>query len=232
MIIKQVIQGFRDVIADRTSKVSDDTSYSDRLIYHYLKMCRSRLLYEKFVSSKRPIHKFATQTLECVPLCEIDQNECPCRPAKGCIFLRTESPLPETILITDVRAGLIEFNYVKWEDIEGVMNSRHSFDRKEVFYSLRTKNDGTYLYIHNNHFLESIDVEAMFDEPLDVHRYDTCKKDPCLKAKEVDFPFDSSLMGILYQMAFEKYIVIKNPSQPDILNNDSDEPSGANPQIK
>lgn len=233
MLIKEVIQGFRDLIADRSSKVSDDTAYSDRLLYHYLKMCRSKLLYEKFVVGKRPINKFVTQTLECIPLCNIDKNECPCRPRHGCLFLRSKEPLPETLLITDVRAGLKEFNYIKWEDIDGVMNSRFSFDSSELFYSLKTKQEGTYLYLHNNCFLEYVDLEAMFDEPLDVFRYPSCcKEDKCIDINKQKLPFDSSLMSLLYQLSFEKLVNLKSASQVDILNNDSDETSGANPQIK
>lgn len=249
MLIKEVIQGFRDVVADRSSKISDDTSFSDRLLYHYLKMCRSKLLYDKYVTGRRPINKFSTQSLGCIALKEIDPEECPCKPMHGCIYLRSKDPLPQTILITDVRTGSIptqfdvqskdgirgsvEFNYIKWEDIPSVCDSRFDFDKKEKFFSLKTRAEGTYLYIHNNIFFEHVDVEGMFEEPLDVPMYPSCcDPNECVYAPEERFPLDSDLLGTLYMMTFEKYISIKQASGTDILNNDSDEVSGANPQIK
>lgn len=233
MKIKEIIQGFRDVIADSHSTVSDDTSFSDRLLYHYLKMIRAQLLYEKFVKGTRPINKFSTQNLECIPLYELDENECPCRPARGCLFLRSKDPLPQTILITDVRAGLEEFNYIKWEDLESVKHSRFKFDRDETYYSLKTKKEGTYLYIHYRQYLEYADVEGMFEDPLEVRLYPSCcDPDKCIYAPEERFPIDSSLINLLYRMTFETYVQIKSAAVPDILNNDSDETSGAQPPLK
>ena len=237
MTIKEIIEGFRALVGDSTTKLSTDNSWSNRLVYHHMLMCRARILYEQYEKKGKAVHAYTRQPLDCIELCRVNQNECPCTPDSSCFFLRSVLPIPEPIddLIFSVTSGTVVFDEMKWDDYKYKVKSRFQWERTGKYYSLKEYKGETYLYLYNDDFKKFATVSAVFRDPLEVYCFPSCDEgsDPsCKDALKAEFKMEPELLPLLYQMTYEKLMTLKQNARPDILNNDNDETSGSNPPLE
>lgn len=233
---RRIIQGFKDLVADK-GFLSDDNGWSSRLIFHYLLKYRARILAEKMGDRKSRVSLFNRQTIPCIPLEEIDIVECPCAPASGCTFLRTKYSVPEVLgesFIVSSIDGSINYSFVEWERFKYKLKSRVQADRNRPYFTIREIDNEYYVYVYNDVHKKLISVTAVFESPLDVQAYPSCDgvTDPCFKPLEQKFILDEDLVPIIYEMAFDMLWRLKRGTKTDILNDEVDDLAATQKPLK
>lgn len=216
---KEVIQAFREY-TDSTGHVSDDSSWSNRLLLRHLLFYRAPLLAQK-VNSGDNSYRRARQTIPCIPLVEVDTNECPCAPQSGCTWMRTKYRIPDPIgkfiTVTSIDGGIM-YGYRNWDDVKSKFDSRVPAISKGATYS--DKNG--YLYLHNDIHKEFITITAVFLDPRQAQLFIGCdgEEKKCVKPLDLEFPFDPELYPMLYQMVFQQLFAVKGSVPGDVINDD------------
>lgn len=234
---RQAINGFRDFAAGK-GMLSDDNTFSPRLILYYLKAYRARLLYERRISKGRTISKYNIQTIPCIELQEVDQSECPCTPKSGCTFLKTKYPIPRPIgdLIISVSSvgGDITYSPVRWDKFKSKLYSRIEANAKAAYYTFKDTGEGTHIYVYNDEHKEYVSISAIFDDPDSVKTFPDCsgKVERICNPYDLEFVIDMDVLPILYELVFDKLTRYRQTSTEDKLNNDSDEAAGIQTPIK
>lgn len=213
---REVIQAFREY-TDSTGHVSEESSWSNRLILRHLYSFRAPLLMQK-VNEGGNSYRRARQTIPCVPLVEVDTNECPCAPQSGCTWRKTKykvpDPLGNFISVTSIDGGIM-YGYRNWDDVKDKFGSRVKAIREGATYS--DKNG--HLYLHNDIHKEFITVTSVFLDPRHVKLLPDCEGniDKCATPLDLEFPFDPELYPALFQMTFQ-LMSIKGSTVGDVLN--------------
>lgn len=225
---RQVISGFLHLISDR-GYLSDENDYSWEEVYMKLLSYRARVLSEKQRERGYSLSRFNYQTLTCVPIDEVDTNECPCAPPSGCTFRKTKFPIPLPIgnlqSVMSV-AGNIQYDYIQWERFPDIMHSRFEAEKKKAYYTIKNTGKGVHLYVYNDIHKEYISVTGIFHDPVDIFKFPDCKTglvDPCFDALEQDFILDPDLLPLVEELTLTKYFAAKQTLGTDILNNDQDD---------
>ena len=233
---RQIIQGFRDLVADK-GFISDDNGWSQRLVFFYLLKYRAKILSEKMEDRKSRVSLFNRQTISCIPLEEIDLVECPCAPASGCSFLRTKYPIPEVLsqsFIVSSIEGSINYSFVEWERFKYKLKSRISADKTRPYFTIRKIGEDYHIYVYNDVHKKFITVTAVFESPLEVQVYPSCDGvvDHCFKPLDQKFILDEDLIPIMYDMAITSLVRANRSAGTDILNNDTDDLAGVQVPLK
>lgn len=217
---REVIDSFRNWIADFTGHVSDDSAWSVRLLLRHLLYYRAPILAAK-VNSGDNSYRRARQTIPCIPLIDVDMSECPCAPLSGCTWRRTKTKVPDGIgkyiSVTSIDGG-ISYDYKNWDDVKDKFQSRYAAIRKGATYS--DKNG--YLYVHNDNHKEFITLTGVFSDPRQVQLYPSCdgKIDKCVRHLDLEFPFDPEMFHTLYEQVAQRLLNFKQATTPDVNNND------------
>lgn len=220
---REVIAGFRNLVADK-AQISDDSGWSQRFIYYHLLRYRARLIREK-VRRDMPISHWNYQTIDCIPLEKTDLSECPCVPADGCVFMRTKLRIPKpldrlkSVTSTD---GQITYTYVEWERLKHKLTSRFEGERSSAYYTLKTRQDGTHLYLYNDTHKKYITVTGVFENPLEVQFFTDCEGNvpQCRNPLDQEFILDPDITTIMYDLAIRQ-LTIKQPYS-DLDSDDTD----------
>lgn len=228
----QVISAFRDLVADK-AQISQSSGWSPRLIYFYLIRYRARLIREKIRKMLKVSH-WNYQTIDCIPLQRADIDECPCTPASGCEFRKTATQIPKpldrlkSVTSTD---GRTTYTYVEWERLKHKINSRFRGERRTSYYTLKTRQNGTYLYLYSNTNTSSryVTITGIFENPLEVQYYPGCdgKEVLCKDPMNEEFIVDPDVLPVIYDLALRQLLAAKQ-IHTDILNNDKDDISASN----
>lgn len=217
---REVLDSFRNWVGDYTGHVSDDSNWSNRLLLRHLLYYRAPLLSAK-VNAGDNSYRRARQTIPCIPLIEVDVNECPCQPLSGCTWLRTKYKVPDTLgkFISVTSAdGRIHYDYKNWDDVQDKFNSRYPAIRKAPTYS--DKNG--YLYLHNDVHKESLTTTGVFADPRQVQLFPKCDGtvEKCSRPLDLEFPFDPEMYHMLFESVAQRLLQFKQATPPDVNNND------------
>ena len=95
---------------------------------------------------------------------------------------------------------------------------------KLAYYTLKTRNSGTYLYLYNNIHQKYVTITGIFENPLEVQYYPSCKGaiDMCKDPRDKEFILDPDLLPIVYDMAFDRLLRTKTHAT-DTMNDDLDD---------
>lgn len=209
---------------------SQNTRLSNRHIYNKLKTTRSRVVTQE-KNKKQIISQFTYQTLGCVQLTEVPQNECPCTIPTGCMILRTMYPLPSLMTgmdkqliqsVTGLEGRLIlsETNYSNKKH-----NAGNRFTKNDPNYFIREYQGNNYLYITVNLRLQAISITALFDDPIEAYLYPSlCGNDgyDCQNYLDYPFPIDNDLMDGVIQLAATELIQLFGQQKQDLRNDSID----------
>lgn len=221
----EVVNAFRNLVGDK-SLLSDDNGWSIRLIYYFLLRYRARLIREK-VRNHLPLSHWNYQTIDCIPLEKVDLSECPCTPASGCSFKKTELQIPKPLSrlksVTSTN-GQITYTFVEWERLEHKIRSRFKGERDNAFYTIKTRQDGSYLYLYNSIHTKYITVTGIFENPLEIQYFPKCDgtEVDCKNPKTQPFILDPDILTTVYDMALGQIAKTKQLAS-DIDNNDMDD---------
>lgn len=196
---------------------SDDFSLSNRLIAHYLQISRA-LLIERKTDKYHFISEQSYQSL-CVNL-ELSQFHNCCNDVTlECKVLKSTTKLPKFL---NSRWG----NFLKVMDLTGIVIPEFSRTSDALSkYALVTPKEGwflhdNYLYIVNSKVLETVLLNALFEDPQEIHDLNCPNKSgECLDFMESEFPIDSDLVEPMYEITFK--MLTRSFSIPKDNENDS-----------
>jgi hypothetical protein len=229
---REVIQGYRLFAADKSGKLSDDNSWSTRLVLFFLNMYKSKLIFEKRVG-EGSINQFNVQTIPCIEMVRLDIQECPCAPLTGTYFAKSLYPVPRPIggkfIVVNSTTGSEKYDYTRWESFKDIVNSRIPAERYKPYYTLKNINspDKVHLYVLQKENLKLGSISAVFEDPLEVASFPACgqlSKNLCNPLEE-DFVIDRELLPVVYELTFQKLINIKQATGSDIITNNIDDTS-------
>jgi len=239
--IRDAVEAFSMYIDNRTGGLSDDFTFPAKLVYYYLNMYRLRVEAEdKRFNEEYDVNPAELITIPCVELCEIDIIECPCAPAKGCTFFKSVHPLPKISggmpkAVATLDGGEL-FNYVPWYQFSSKVNSRHKSVSKGFYYTFKTIDNETYLYVYRSccfDNLQAVAVSAKFQDPLEVLCFPICgeERQVCSPLDEL-FIIDQEIQSRVFELTFQTLVSFKNSNpESEIINNDNDDTEAKLPQF-
>lgn len=221
---REVVNAFRILIADK-GPLSDDSGWSTRLVYYYILRYRAKLIREKILRN-RSLSQWNYQTIDCLTLQEVNISECPCLPKTGCSWLKTTYPIPKALhrlkSVTS-KDGQITYSFVEWERLKSKINSRIIAQSRAAYYTIKTRRNGTFLYLYNDVHKKHITVTGIFENPLEVQYYPDCDGviEPCQRPQDEEFILDPDLLPVVYDLALTQINRAKQLGI-DLLNDDND----------
>jgi hypothetical protein len=197
---------------------SDDFSFDNRLIAHYLQIVRSTLL-ERKIDKYHFISEQSYQDL-CLTLEESNFHNCCDGPDTDCKILRSTLVLPKFL---NSRWGA----HIKVMDLEGNVIPELSMTQNKFskYASSKAKNIGwfihnNYMYVLNNKVLSRILANGLYNDPQQVALIN-CQSSAgnCPELFDEEFPMDSDLVDSMYKMVLE--YLMKSRMYPKDLENDA-----------
>lgn len=221
MTIREVIASYKHWLSS-TGDLTDDSSESDIAIYQSLIKSRATMLDQAIKSGVR-LSEEPYQVLSCIELESRDVRECNLVPQSGCTLLRSTCPIPDTIKIQSIttQLGSVGFSYTRWDKIKEKVGGRLKSSSKEKFYSLRTIEGKTYLYILNESDLKNITLTAIFEDPMEATLF--CGDNEEVKCNPIDTSFHTpqSLLDSIIKQTWDSTIRVRAQAKMKVLNNDS-----------
>jgi hypothetical protein len=214
--IREIVSLFREWAGDSSTMISQTSNFSTRLILRYLIMARATLLNQNLLRGANP-DRYTIQTIGCIPLEEIDLIECPCAPASGCTWLRTQYKVPVPIgsFVNVVSIdGTIHYDYTNWSDVKYKFYSRIKGERDSPTYTVK---DG-YIYVHNDIHKKSLTVSGVFSDPRAPQLIDACNSryDNCTSPLDLEFPMNVDMHSVLFETTWRTLINVKQSSNTDV----------------
>ena len=217
-LIRDAIYDFRQNVVSATGDTSDETDYSDKQIYMRLIMSRSAIVKSMLDRGMKLSEEFY-QVIPCIQLKEVDIVECPTAPASGCMWLKSDCPIPDYLTIQSVSSHLGKaYSYSRWDKLKIKMRGRLPSAPTESYYTLRTIDDKTWLYIYNNEFLESATITIIPEDPIKATEY--CNKSIC-NPMDLDIHTSAPILDMIIKNTWDTITKGKQLAQFKILNNDS-----------
>lgn len=225
---RKQLEKIKHLIIDSTGYVVDELPWSDWFIIKTLQETRASVIKEALLRGEI-LSEQNVQTLPCIELTEVDRNECPCAPASGCYWLRTDDVIPREIKLISV-TGIVangdnpRFTYMKWDRFQYIPKARLESTQKGFYYTLRTTSDkDTRIYLYGSRFLQSIAISGIFEDPMATAAFPKCgEKD--IKAfcnpMDVNFYTDINLIERVIQLTIQKILPPRSTTQTDPRNDD------------
>jgi hypothetical protein len=220
MTIREAIHDYLHWLSS-TGDQTDDSSESNLGIYQALLKSRAVVM-TQFINAGAKINEEAYQVLRCIDLEERDVTECGLVPKSGCTLLRSTCPIPDVIKIQSVSRLLGDkYSYTRWDDIRSKVGGRLKSAAKEKFYSLRTIEGKTYLYIYNDETIKSITATAIFEDPMEATLF--CGDNEEVKCNPIDTSFytPQNMLDTIIKQTWDSTIRVRASAKMKALNNDS-----------
>ena len=207
LTIGQAIQSVQSMYSKGVQ--SKDSRLTSRQIYFELLNARSTIIRQK--SSKGQfLDEWCYQTIQCIELIQVPEYDLDCVVDKGCFLLRTKHKLPKIIpdisknLIKSVTDGSERFEIQEYQNIRYNRGNKYTANKPKFFI----KNE--YGYVTIKKLLKSINVEALFEDSIDVYRFpnicDDCAECKCKDLVEIDFPVDRPTLDIITTMTYNSLL--------------------------
>lgn len=221
MTVRKLIQLFRHFGEDLTGYIPDDTSLSDLAIWEQIVKSRATIV-KNLIKSKHKFSDAMFQTIPCVMLEEVDANECDLIPPSGCKILKSTCPIPNFLFLSGVSSqlGNETFDIVRWDQMQGKLNSRIESVKNASYVSIRNINGKQYLYVFNDLYLKNLVVTAIAEDPVIFAQFCGDKEAVC-NPFNLDVHTDAEIQDMILKMTWETVIKLRQISIPNILNNDS-----------
>lgn len=186
---------------------SDDNRFTNRLVYHFLKVARAKLIKEK-ADRASAIADDNYQSL-CMPLIKTTFHDCDCIPNSECLILRSKYKIPKQLV--PYMGSTLQVYYFDGRSIGRVSVPAAS----HISHSRITGNPVTffyyngYIYITGTLTLKAIMVYGVFEDVDNLETYTTCDdtgtetSTPCYNSDEDTFPIDGDLVLALYKIVID-----------------------------
>lgn len=225
---RKQLEKVKHLIIDYTGYVPDEIPWSDQYLVKALQETRATVLKES-LSRGEVLSEQNVQTLPCIEVSELDRNECPCAPASGCYWLRTDVTVPREIKIISV-TGIVanddnpRFTYMKWDRFQYVPKARLESTRKGFYYAVRTTSDkDSRIYLYGSRFLQSIAISGIYEDPMTVAAFPKCGQlqiESFCNPFDVNFYTDVFLIDRVVQLTVQKIVPPRQTTSTDPKNDD------------
>jgi hypothetical protein len=217
--VREFITDFRHIGEDTTGYQSDDTSYSDQAIWS--QMIKSRATVVKDRDKPNFFSDNMFQTLTCVMFEEVDANECGLIPQSGCTIMKSTCALPNMLKLVSVTSqlGNETFDIIRWDQVQGKLNSRVESARKQIYATIRNINGKQYLYLINNLHIQNAVVVAIAEDPIEFAQFCGNKEALC-NPLELDIHTDARIQDLVLKLTLDTILGVRRTTRPDIINDD------------
>jgi hypothetical protein len=226
---RHAIEAFKHVAIDQSGYPVDELPWSDLYIVRKIQEVRSTAI-KAALKAGEGISELMVQTLPCVNVTELDRNECPCVPASGCYWLKTDCAIPRYCKMISV-TGIVangenpRFTFIKWDRFQYIPKSRSKSVREGLYWTIKdTGEDGPYVYLYGNRNLEIIAISGIWEDPMCVEALPKCGKEkrlePLCNPFDVDFYTDAWLRDRILDIVWQKLIPVRSAATQDVQNDD------------
>ena len=230
MTIRETIHSYLHWLST-TGDQSDDTDISSKSLYQALLKARAVVLSQAINLGVR-LNEEAYQVLPCIELEERDVRECNLLPESGCTLLRSTCPIPDAIKIQSIttQLGQTSFSYTRWDKIAEKVGGRLKSAAKEKFYSLRTIDGKTYLYILNETDLKNITLTGIFEDPMEATLFCGINEEAKCNPIDTQFHTPQAMLDQIIKQTWDSTIRVRAAAKMKALNNDSPVDQVSQPQ--
>lgn len=238
--IRSAVEAFRHFFEDKTGRPSSSVIYPAKLIYYFLKMYRNRALFEIEQSQGRGAYDLSTEmTIPCIELIKVDQVECPCAPASGCLFMKSKHPLPRMQNGVPHSVSLLKqhgsqknygsFTFVDWYKFEDKINGRIASQAFQPYFTMKNISSNRHLYVYGNseefEDLKAVSAVITPNDPLEFLSFPICGDDPILcNPLDVEFIIEDNIQSRVFELTFNALGGFRSMAPgADLLNNDSND---------
>ena len=221
--LRQCVQTLIHLLSEK-GPLAQENTWSQEHLYRILLRFRARILSEKLRARGYSLSQYNYQTIPCVKIDNLDSAEESSLPYSGCIVQKTLYPIPTPILIKSITsvAGNISYDFIEWERLEDIKNSRFKAEKKRAYYSIKNTGEGSHIYLYNDEHKEVISITAIFEDPLLIYNFPNCEGEtnPCFAPLDTEFILDPDLLPLVYELAIKS---LSQPRATDILDNKIDD---------
>lgn len=231
---REVVQNWKHYIADRSGFESRSNGWSDKALLEQFLLIRSTILKQLMVSGAE-IGEQSIQNLPCVKLDEAPISTCPCAPASGCTWYRSINTIPKYLKLISINTidGGEGFSFVEWDKIKYRTKYSRSKKATKNFYTIRTIDGESYLYIMSDRMLQLVSLTAIFEDPYCPIEFPKCAEEPTSTdltkiCNPWDTPFlmDSALISQVFTIAWQTLPQLRATAGPDMFNDMVDNTKG------
>ncbi len=210
--VKDIVYKFRNL----NKALNDESKISNRLIYSFVKSARA-ILMKRELDKKRLLKSMEFQTLDCVPMEQVDLSTC-IFVKTGTTILKSKDKIPEFIdtnLGLGIQGiytidGLNRIDLITLNDLLTKLNRKYKtstlagFFQNDYFYVYGTTEDDT-----------AIRFSGIFEDPENVYMINNtiktgrcCDEDlpPCISALDAPFPYPKYLEDAILQEASDQFM--------------------------
>ena len=136
------------------------------------------------------------QDIGCVPLIKVDGSKC-CNLPTDCPVFRTAHKLPKTVRFNFTDA----FTFIGKPNGTGTIPKVEPYEVEYLQYDKFTKGQTKYyliddhIYVYNPNGLDAINIRGVFEDPEDVHEWDTCNG-TCYD-NQTDYPLPMDMLSTI-----------------------------------
>lgn len=189
-----------------------DFSYSDRLIYHYLKIARAKLIEQK-ADKYKILGEQSYQNL-CVELEKAPFHEC-CGVTvqPDCLLFKSKNPIPKFL---NARWGSLMHVLT----LDGITIPEFNLVQKKYSEFASVPTDKTigwfyhdnHLYLVNNVLLTFVLLNGLFDDPTEVNTINCTSTQSTLDCDYLQeiFPIDIDLVEPMYRIVLDIFTKLLN----------------------
>jgi hypothetical protein len=161
------------------------------------------------------VSKTLEQDLGCIPLVKVDANKC-CDLNSDCPVYRTNVKMPKPV----------RFNLQDAFTFIGKPNGTSAIPRVEPYmvdylvYDKYNKDKSRYyvideyIYVYNPNGLENVNVRGVFEDPREVHNFNTCTSGNCFDPQS-DYPLPADMLSQINMGLLQGELQLLSSTFPD-----------------
>lgn len=223
MINREIINKI-ELGLDRSGIPVADSGWSSRAIYAAAINSRNKLIDRDQKRSPNNLYRSLRRTIGCIPLVEIQGEECACAPPSGCMWKRTAFEVPQAMgeytTVNSIGGNLEQmrnYTFQDWYGMKYVFASRFKGETERAYYTLRNN----YIYLLTNEYEEFISVTAPWAYPLQYQTYPACDGvvDRCTSYLDFEFISEPASIQDIITLSIEELSRLKAGAAFDSLNN-------------
>lgn len=174
--LKEITDDIRAIASSGSNP--DNFKIPDEQIFYWINQARAMLINQS-LAKKDDLNDTWLQQINCMALEPADESEC-CLAPSGCYVLKTVKKVPSTIdtwkpnWIVSVTTAFGD-QIPKSNQFSNRYQKYNKYTGNKKYYYL--KND--YIYVVNNEDLSIINVQALFEDPMELANFPTCEGGVC-----------------------------------------------------
>jgi hypothetical protein len=195
----------------RNNNITDDIDIDERHVIYHINTQRALWIRNELNKSGRTIDHNIVQDLGCVKVTEADPADCCETDLDGCIVLRTEKQIPNTIELHNTtsitRVGPVDktdisFSFVPYE--RSIYSGNSKYSKKQV-YSYLLNN---YIYLKakdsKDLMLDFVNIRGIFEDPTEVNSFLDCDNKPCF-TNDSKYPINSWMIPYIKEQVLAQF---------------------------